>query len=276
MMNALNWIAIPILLSFAPARASCETSLPLKGSISVTSCDPAKEKCVSSSQAVYEYTEAYHDDSTEYSVGIPSSPWHFYDPDMRIVRVDRLADQIKSGLTPRYKYVLLISSWSGVSPDGKTASLAAQLSNKLGGFPVKGQDGFVWMTKNGKIRTTKQAATMFEGSYTKIPEGSDVFVSMVYSWPIQVEHKFMEKKDGKGLLLAGAGWDIFSLCQDKALDRFEASATLSNSIGAYNAAILLTERATHTDSTAAINFLQTAAQNGDLPSKQLLQELTKK
>ncbi|MGD1075224.1 MAG: hypothetical protein ABR903_03980, partial [Thermodesulfovibrionales bacterium] len=58
------------------------------------------------------------------------------------------------------KRIDLIASWTGVAPDRDGKSLAQKLSDVLNGLPVSGKDGFVWIAKNGAVRTTHQAFTV--------------------------------------------------------------------------------------------------------------------
>jgi TPR repeat protein len=68
-------------------------------------------------------------------------------------------------------------------------------------------------------------------------------------------------------------WDVFSLCPDNALDRYVVAAGFGNDIAAYNAAVMLLDRRTHSDSLSARKWLQDAARRGDQASKDLLSGL---
>jgi TPR repeat protein len=151
--------------------------------------------------------------------------------------------------------------------------LASRLSRRLGGFPVQGQDGFVWLSSTGKIRTTHQAFTLVSGGYARIKKGADVFVSLTTAGAVRFEDKFIASRNGAGMVDAGMAWDVFSLCPEKALDRFLAAAGFGNNIGAYNAALLLLDRGSPSDSLAARKWLQQAAQRGDTLSRNLLSQL---
>lgn len=264
-----------LLLAFSHAAAvfaGCPSSVPVSGSLTVEACEPKVEKCVSASRAVHDYADM-EDDSTTFSIAMHSSPWRMYGPDARIMSLDQLAELIRQKLTPRQKSVLLMSSWTGVAPSADDSSVASKLSRRLGGFPVQGQDGFVWLTPKGSIRTTRQAFTLFQGSYGQIKEGSDVFVSMTAAGAMRFEDRFVASKNGDGMLDAGMAWDVFSLCPDNALDRFVVAAGFGNAIAAYNAGVILLERKTKRDSLSARKWLHEAARRGDQPSQSLLSGL---
>jgi len=259
-----------LFLALGRVASSCPSTLPVSGSISVTACDAKTDTCVSSARAVYEYAEK-EDDSLTFSLATQSSPWRLYDPNGRIVRLEDLAAMIKPLLKPYHKHVLLVASWSGVAPSGRDSSIAARLSARLGGFPVVGQDGFLWLTKDGKTRTTRQAFTMYTGTYATIRKGDDVFVSMTTSWATSMEGEFIKKADHGGLLKAGLAWDVFGLCPEYALQRFEAAST--NPVARWNAAAMRLEMRTAKDSAKAIEHLGKASQLGDAKSKEWLKSL---
>ena len=74
----------------------------------------------------------------------------------------------------------------------------------------------------------------------------------------------------------GAGWDIYSLCPDHALKTFEAAAKMSNSIAAYNAALMRLERNGDGDVEAARALLSQAAGAGDAKAQAKLKTLSTK
>lgn len=261
------------LLALGKVFGSCPSTLPVSGSISVTACDSKKETCVSSVRAVFEYAQRENDSST-YSVAVHSSPWRLYDPNGRILRLEDLAAMIKPGLKPYHKHVLLLASWSGVAPGVRDSSIAARLSARLGGFAVVGQDGFLWFTKDGKTRTTRQAFTAYTGNYATIRKGDDVFVSMTTSWAAKKEDEFIKDGNHEGIQKAGLAWDVFGLCPEYALDRFEAAST--NSVALWNAAAMRLEMKTASDSAKAIEHLRKASQMGDAKSKDWLSQLSRK
>ena len=98
-------------------------------------------------------------------------------------------------------------------------------------------------------------------------------VSLVPGWVVGYEEDFVKKGNAKGIMHAGAGWDIFMLCPERALQSFEAAARLSDPIAAYNAAIIRIERGKDGDREAAAAFLKRAAKLGDSKAKARLQEM---
>jgi hypothetical protein len=138
-------------------------------------------------------------------------------------------------------------------------------------------DGFVWLSKDGSARTTHQA---FTTKHLKNPYGlhlgDDVMVSLVAGWPIDFEEDYAKKGDAYGIMRAGAAWDIFMLCPERALQSFEAAARLSNPIAAYNAAIIRLERSKDGDLEAATALLSQAAALGDKKAQAKLDRLTRK
>jgi len=261
-----------VLFFLCKIAFSCPTTIPTKGSLSVTACDANKDVCVSSSKAVHDYADI-EDDSSTFSIAVQSSPWRMYDPNGRILLLDELAKLISNGLKPMHKSVVLMASWTGVSPSANDSSIASKLSSRLSGFPVIGQDGFLWLTSDGKTKTTRQAFTIYTGNYTKIRKGDDVFVSMTTSWAMKMENEFIKSHDHEGLLRAGLAWDVFGLCPEYALDRFEAAS--NNPVARYNSAIMRLDMNNASDSAKAIIHLRNAMLQGDTKAKELLQLITK-
>jgi hypothetical protein len=198
-----------------------------------------------------------------------------YGPDLRILTIEELSEMVKPQLRDGVKRIVLLTSWSGVSPAHNSKSLAQKLSDFLNGFPVSGMDGFVWIAKDGSVRTTHQAFTVgLRCPYTVHP-GSDVMVSRVVGWPTEFEDEYIEKKDSEGIMRAGVGWDVYLLCPDRALQSFEAGAKLSSAIAAYNAALMHLERGREGDFKAATSLFSQAAARGDKKAEAQLQKLTK-
>lgn len=262
--------ALLALCLLSPAALACEKPhLSLSGNAVVATCFPQQEgaDCVFSGQAVYEYMEAVPDTDEVITIGLSSSPWRMYDADMRIITVDEVADAIKSLRNPKVERAELIGSWTGVSPKPGVPSLADQVSKALDGFPVKGEDGFLWLSKEGKRRTTRQAFTMREGggSYY-LPKGAEVLVPLAAGWPAEVQG-MIPKDDALMLTRAAAGWDVFYLCPDNALAGFEHAAKQGSAVGAYNAALMRLERGAEGDRDAAVALLERAAALGDEKSR---------
>lgn len=104
-------------------------------------------------------------------------------------------------------------------------------------------------------------------------EGDEVMVSLAAGWYTEVEDAIVKRKDADALMHAGAGWDIYGLCPDRALKTFEAAAKMSNSIAAYDAAVMRLERNGKGDMEAARALLSQAAEAGDGKAKEKLRTL---
>jgi hypothetical protein len=261
--------AVVLALTASPATLACDTShLSLSGAASVTTCSPQQDStdCVYSGHALYEYMEAVPDSDSLFTIGVQASPWRMYDGEMRILTTDDVADLVRPQLDGELERVELIGSWTGVSPEPGVPSLADRVSKTLGGFPVKGEDGFLWLAKDGTRRTTRQAFTTREGAGSYfLPKGSEVFVSLVAGWPAFVQDKISET-DPDMLTRAAAAWDVFFLCPDKALAGFEHAAAKGSAIAAYNAALMRLDRGTDGDRAAALALLERGAALGDAKS----------
>jgi len=264
-----------VLLAAGPhAFADCEPPVTLEGTVSIECCIPPDE-CISAGRAIYDYSMSAKVDPDVLSISTQASPWHLYDGDMRIIPVEELAEGAKAKLRDGVKRIVLVASWTGVAPDRSGKSLAQKLSDALGGFPVSGMDGFVWIAKDGSIRTTRQAYTIKQKCPYAIHPGDEVMVSLVPGWLIAFEEDYIKKRDSEGIMRAGAGWDIFMLCPERALQSFEAAAALSNPIAAYNAALIRLERGKDGDLEAAAKLLTQAAKLGDKKAKARLQEMNR-
>jgi TPR repeat protein len=250
--------------------------MALEGVVSLDQCT-AGESCVSAAEALFQYStkeRAADDDSTTLNLSLHASPWRLYDMEKRIITIEEVAEMVKPFIAKGAKRIVLKASWTGVSPDRGEKSLATKLSEALGGFPVEGFDGFLWIAEDGSTRTTHQATTLFQGGGPyKIRPGSEVMVSMVAGWPAPLEDIFLRNKDADGIKDAGAGWDIFFLCPDRALQAFEAAARYANPIAAYNAALIRLERKSKGDLKAAAELLSQAANAGDKKAQERLKIL---
>lgn len=265
---------VALALASCITFADCSSPLPLTGALKIETCDAGKEVCVSAEEAVYEYMKDAEGSPDAYTVGVNSSPWRLYDADMRIITTAEMASLLRPGLTKDKKSVELIASWTGVAAAPNKKSLAQQLSDQLNGFPVTGKDGFLWITKDGKLRTTHQAFSVHAGAGPyQVAKGSEVFVPLATGWYAEMESAFVKEQSADGLLRAGAGWDVYLLCPDRALQTFEAAARLGNPIAAYNAALMHLERGSRTDRKAARSLLMQAASSGDSKAKLRLQML---
>lgn len=263
-------LALLALCLLSPAALACDTShLNLSGGLSVTTCSPKQGStdCVESSRALTQYMDAVPDDDSLFTIGLQSSPWHMYDGSMRILTAEDVAAAVKSRLDGKFKRVELIGSWTGVSPKPGAPSLAERVSKALDGFPVKGENGFLWMKKDGSRRTTRQAFTLREGAGSYfLPKGDELFVPLVAGWPAFVQDRIPED-DAEMLMRAAAGQDIFFLCPDKALAGFERAASKGSAVAAYNAALMRLERGGQADRAAALALLERGAALGDAKSR---------
>ncbi|MFC3816619.1 hypothetical protein [Lysobacter sp. GCM10012299] len=262
--------AVVLALTVCSAARACDTShLSLSGAVNVVTCSPQQDpsNCVYSGKALYQYMQAVPDSDSVYMIGLQASPWRMYDGEMRILSPEDVADLVRPELNGKLEHVELVGSWTGVSPEPGVPSQADRVSKALGGFPVRGEDGFLWLAKDGTRRTTHQAFTGREGAGSYfLPGGSEVFVSLVAGWPAYVEDQISED-DSNLLMHAAAGWDIFFLCPDKALASFERAAAKGSAIAAYNAAMMRLDRGSDGDRVAAFTLLERAAALGDAKSR---------
>jgi TPR repeat protein len=214
-----------------------------------------------------------NDDPSILNINMHTSPWRFYDGDMRILTVDDVAELVGEHVK-KVGRIQLVGSWTGVAPDASTKSLAQKLSEALKGFPVTGTDGFLWISSSGETRTTRQAFTLKQGRgpYYVAPD-EEVMVSLVAGWPAEVEDHFAQERNAEGIMRAGAGWDIYFLCPDRALQAFEAAAKLSDPVAAYNAAMMRLDRNSKGDVEAATALLAQAAGKGDKKAQARLEKL---
>jgi TPR repeat protein len=97
--------------------------------------------------------------------------------------------------------------------------------------------------------------------------------SLPVAWPAMYADELIKERDTEGVMYAGAGWDIFFLCPDKALRMFEVAAEMLNPIAAYNAAIMRLERGKEGDLQAAKALLSKASELGDKKAQARLYKL---
>jgi hypothetical protein len=273
--SLMKYLIASVLVAFGcQASADCSTSLPLEGVTSIKVCDPRTETCISGSQAVYEYMNKVEDDPAVLTIGLQASPWRFYDGEMRVLTVEEVAEMARSHIKDGVKRVALLASWTGVAPGPRSQSLAQRLSGELKGFPVSGMDGFLWISKNGAMHTTRQAFSVTQGGRPYgIVDGEDVMVAFAAGWPATMEDTFVSDRNADGVMQAAAGWDIFFLCPDRALEAFDLAAKLSNPVAAYNAALIRLERGSHDDMQTAATLLTQAADAGDMKARARLVKL---
>jgi hypothetical protein len=271
-MNRLS--AVLLFLVSSGAAAYCSSSLPLSGTLFIESCNARDSDCKPAARVLYEYMQAEDDNPSLLTIGVQTSPWHFYDPDMRIVGVDEFAAKIRPSLKGPVKRVELQGSWTGVAPDKDHKSLADQLSTALNRFPVSGMAGFMWVAKGGKLRTTRQAFSIRKGNGPYgVHSGDEVMAALTAGWPAEMEDYFVKQHDADGVMRAAAGWDIFFLCPDRALVSFERAAKMGNPVAAYDAAMMRIERGDKADRQAAVVLLSRAVELGDKKAQSVLQKL---
>jgi hypothetical protein len=258
------------------AFAGCENSLNLEGTVTVDMCVPG-DKCTLARSVLGDYmmTAAKKLPEPTLVMNMHASPWQLYDATMRIITLEEIADKAKANRQADMKQVFLMASWTGVTPDPNSKSIAEKLSDLLGGFPVRGMDGFLWIAKDGSLRATQQAFTITKPAKSPygIRSSDEVMVSLVAGWYVWFEEIFITERDAEGMRRAAAGWDIFMLCPDKALELFEAAAQLSDSIAAYNAALIRFERGKDGDAEKGVKLLTQAARLGDKKAKTRLEGL---
>lgn len=262
------------------SRAECITTLPLQGTEIAAACDYREPGCYQAAEKLYSYLDNIAEDPAVVTIALQSSPWRMYGPDMRILTIEEAAAAIRPHLRKKAKHakkVQLIGSWTGVAPSKRRRSLADRVSRSLDGFPVEGFDGFLWISPEGKLRTTRQAFTVRAGSGPYgIHEGEEVMFALVLGWHTTVEAHWIEQGSADGLMRAGAGWDIFGLCPDRALASFEKSAEMGSAIGAYNAALMRLELGGKSNLKTARALLERAAELGDGKAKQTLENLPRR
>jgi hypothetical protein len=264
-----------ILASCSAAQAHCPTMTRLKGLVSIKQCVPSSGHCVRADEALQKFIDAMPDDGpSTLSIATHSSPWHFYDGDYQILEIEEVAAMVRQQGS-KIKRVVLVASWSGTSPDPRSKSLAQKLSTALGGMPVTGQDGFVWVSQKGKLHTTHQALTGRRNGPYWVGKNDHVMASLVPGWAIDLEAEFVKLSDAAGLLRVGAAKDIFMLCPESALKSFDEAAALSNPIAAFNAAIMRLERDKPGDAVAAMVLLKQSAAQGNKKAEKKLQLLTR-
>lgn len=261
--------ALLALCLLSPAALACDSDhrLALAGTVTVETCPQESADCVFSGNVLQPYFAAAPDDPTVMGVGLQSSPWRLYDGDMRILTVEELADAVRANRDATETRIELIGSWTGVSPSPGVPSLADRLSAALDAFPVRGEDGFLWVKADGTRRTTRQAYTARQGAGAYfLPRGGEVMAALAGGWPAFVEDRIPDDQP-ELLMRAAAGWDVFFLCPDKALAGFERAAAKGSAIAAYNAALMRLERGREGDRDAALALLERGAALGDAKSR---------
>lgn len=253
-------LALALALLPGPCLA-CDPTTRLEGVLAIPQCDPAASEtgCISGGEALYQASEAF-DIPDVFTIALQSSPWRMYDAQDRILTVDEVAAVIRAKRPDTDRRVYLVGSWTAARPDDGPETLARRLSKALDGFSVDGSDGFLWMSAAGELRTTHQAFSVWKTGPYAVERGAEVLTALVPGWAAQFEEQFADEGNAVGVVRAGLGYDIFMLCQERALAAFERAATLGSAIGAYNAGIMHAEAGDH---AAAINWLEKAQALGE-------------
>lgn len=244
-----------------PAAASaCEAAPALDGVLTIAQCDPATSAkgCVPGGKAVYDATEAL-DIPGVFTIGVRTSPWRMYDGEGRILTVEEVATVVREQRREKAR-IYLVGSWTAVRPDGTGHTLAQRLSDALDGLPVDGTDGFLWLSPDGAMRTTRQAFSVWKSGPYSVEVGKDVLVPLVPGAMVQFEDRFAEEGIPEGVVEAGIGYDVFMLCQERALAAFERAGGMGSAIGAYNAGLM---HVSNGNSATGVGWLETAASMGD-------------
>jgi hypothetical protein len=259
----------------APGAAlACTPQVPFTNdTVLVDSCDPKSAGCKPASEVLARYADEYDSGDAVYSVAGPGNPWRLYDGDYRVLAVEDLAAQIRAD--PKFakaKKVLLLSSWSGVKPNDAPLSVAGRLSAALDGFPVEGMDGFVWFGPKGHVRTTHQAFTGTRPVYF-VRDGDEVMVSVVAMISPQLEQQLAGSEDPYAHRRIAASSDLYHMCPDEAVVRYEAAAARGDAVSAYNAAMIRLDRGGPGDAEEARRLLAKAADAGDEKARARLRRL---
>jgi hypothetical protein len=262
-------------VTLAPMAAACDAggTFPLDGTtVVLATCDPdAAAVCIEAEELLARYNgPSEDDDPTVLTVGIQSSPWRLYGAGYRILDVAELAEMLRPHLKPEVRAVRLRASWAGFVPQGRTRSLAQELSSALTHVDVAAPQGFLWFTPEGEGKVTRQSFTALQGPIYMARPGEEIMGSAVAFMPAEMETYVPAENMGEFKLRRGLSEDVFDLCPDSALSAFREAGALGNPIGAYNAAVMLLERNGEGDRDDARALLSRAAESGDAPSQALL------
>lgn len=250
---------------------ACEPARALEGVMTIPHCDPAVagDGCVPGAQAVYDAMEALEIPGA-FTIGVQTSPWRMYDGEGRILTVQEVADAVRNQRDESDTRVYLVGSWSARRPDGGDETLAKRLSEALDGFTVQGTDGFLWLSPDGGMRTTRQAFSVWKAGPYSVGKGEDVLAPLVPGAMAQFEDRFAELGRMEGVVQAGVGYDAFLLCPERALAAFERAAGMGSAIGAYNAGLIHAENG---EIPTAMTWLEKAVLLGEAKAAAALEGL---
>lgn len=269
-MIAVRRLATCLALALLPVLGhACEQAPALEGVLSIPQCDAASEECVPGTRAAHAALEALEIPDA-FTIGVQTSPWRMYDAEGRILTIVEVAAAVRAGMPASDRRVHLAGSWTAARPDGGGDTLAHRLSVALDGVPVDGSDGFLWLSPSGAMRTTRQAFSVWKAGPYSVARGEDVLMALVPGAMAQFEDQFAGDNNAAGVVQAGIGFDVFLLCQERALAAFERAAGMGSAIGAYNAGLMRAEKG---DRTSAKTWLDLAERLGEAKAATALAEL---
>jgi hypothetical protein len=249
-----------LALSTPSAAMACTRSPLLEGAITIPQClADADAECLPSGKAVFDAVQALEMPGV-FTLGLQSSPWRMYEPSGRILTIEDVASIVRANRPEEDERVRLVGSWTSALPEGGKETLARRLSKALDGFPVDGSDGFLWLSANGALRTTRQAHSVWKSGPYSVRAGDEVMVAFVPGSLAQLEEQFAEKGMVDAVIQAGVGHDVFALCPERALAAFKRAGEMGSEVGAYNAGLILAESGDH---DAAVTWLEKAATLGE-------------
>lgn len=120
------------------------------------------------------------------------------------------------------------------------------------------------------MRTTRQALSVWKAGPYSVARGGDVLMALVPGGMAQFEDQFAGDNNAAGVVQADIGFDVFMLCQERALAAFERAAGMGSAIGAYNAGLMHAEKG---DSASAKPWLQLALRLGEVRAAKALDGL---
>ena len=111
----MKYVAALVLFSIGfGCMADCKPFVDLHDSVSIPFCDPKKDDCRDAAETLRGYMENVPDDKTLVTVALQTSPWRFYDAEMRILTMDEMVEIVRPHLKAGTGRVQLIGSWTAV------------------------------------------------------------------------------------------------------------------------------------------------------------------
>ncbi len=259
-----------LLVSMAAAAVSSPAPIARSGwLLAIPTCTA---ECLPAAALLHEYADAAPKIRGVYTIGVHASPWRLYDGDGRILTPHGLAQLMRSdpdlSLT---KTIRLAASWSAGGWPEASPPLAQQLSNELR-RPVEGVSGFLWWGPSGPGEVTYQTSTSFMYPY-RARRGEAVMASATVALSDAVLAEAERHPTGKDFRWIGVSDDVFLIRPEVALGHFRRAAELGDSVGAYDAALILLGKGAKDGTAEARRLLEQASAAGDKPSQDLLQSL---